>query len=73
METVWSYVLEYHGLGVLTTEPVDTELIAGHSGSGTQLVHDVLLNNDILLLFVRRLEMSVSCCIEVEPKTIPVG
>lgn len=39
---------------VLPTEPVNSELIAGHTGSGTQSLQDVFLNVDILLFFVKR-------------------
>lgn len=60
-------------IGVLNTEPVDTELVAGHTGSGTQSRQDVLPNIDILLLSKEILETSVSCCIGVEPKRVPAG
>lgn len=60
-------------LGVLSTEPVDTELVAGHTGSGTQSQQDVLLNIDILLLCKEILETSVSCRIRVESTTVPAG
>lgn len=60
-------------LDVLSPEPVDTELVAGHTGSRMQLLQDVLLNIDILLLCNEILETSVSCCIGIEPKTVPAG
>lgn len=47
-------------LGVLRTEPVDAELVAGHTGSGMQSQQDVQLNIDILLLCKEILETSVS-------------
>lgn len=60
-------------IGVFSPEPVDTELVAGHTGSGTQSWQDVLLNIDILLLCKEILETSLSCCLGVEPKTVPAG
>lgn len=60
-------------LGVLSPEPVDTEPVAGHTGSRMQSQQDVLLSIDILLLCKEILETSISCRIGVEPKTVPAG
>lgn len=60
-------------LGVLRTETVDTELVAGHTGSGMQSQQDVQLNIDILRLCKEILETSISCRVGVEPTTVPAG